>query len=1130
MAETKKEGEENVLDSTEENHKDSNERDYEEDFRLSPPSDSPSDLATPSFDDPATEEPANKVISKSKESKESSNTITEKISARIKEMKKKEEKRKSDKEDINLGRKDREEEDETIDFSNAKKKFTGFLKGLKANESKKDKSKKEEQKSGEDTTIDFKRATAFSKKNSYWLIPLVLVLIAIIVSTHFRMMPSYLPIADEWAENTVHDFYKNQIRGQVNQQYPNLPEQNRETFIETEFQKMLQDNPAQIDMDIGQLSMQYRENFKDESGDTYLLAIDPYLWYSQARNVLNHGHLGDKIIDGESYFSLRDGRLDKKTSVQLHPYFTAYTYKILNIFNPSISLMRATFLMPVIIIGLALIPAFFIGRRISGNVGGFFAALFLAVNGPLLSRTPAGFSDTDPYNILLPLFIAWLFLEAYKTENTRNRWIFSSLAGLLVGVYAATWSGWSYIFLFVLGATTIMILLNLLLTVLRSKTKIFNKVEKGNLIHQITSLLIFFLSSGIFVTLFDRFEIFWRAFLRPIQFITLKEVGVKNIWPNVITTVAEFNTTSFSHIIGQMGGKLLFSIAVIGAILMLLKMNKNKKIELIYFILFFAWFVGAAYAFTKGARFALLMAPPFAIALGSAFGFAYHKFADWISKSIKLDVKAARILVFIVLALFLISPLSTAQKIAKSEVPSMNDGWYDALTKIKDDSEDAIITSWWDFGHWFQSIAERRVTFDGGDQGRRIHWVGRTLQTDSDAEAIGILRMLNCVQETAPAKLDEFTGDTYESIKILYQIFPISERNQAYLKYQELGLTKEQAVEMLEYTHCKSLIPNYYITSEDMVGKAGVWGHFGSWNFERAVMYQNTKKLSRVEGVSYLMQNFGLSEEEADRIHSEIKTTKGDQWISPWPGYHSNPQKCERVSATELRCVGGTRIGNIPFRINLENFDVSIEGNPNVKPGSIVYATRVGIEEKEFPGQETGFSLILIPEKDTTDYFFMLADSLQAASTFTKLFYFDGHGQKCFSKFDDRRQVTGGRIIIWKADFSCQQENKIFFLPKEEVRASHILISTTGRTEAEARSIIENIKAQATSQNFADLAKEHSDDSSGPNGGDLGWFGRGLTVKEFEETAFSLDEGDISEIIQTQFGFHIIYVQEKRIR
>ena len=67
-------------------------------------------------------------------------------------------------------------------------------------------------------------------------------------------------------------------------------------------------------------------------------------------------------------------------------------------------------------------------------------------------------------------------------------------------------------------------------------------------------------------------------------------------------------------------------------------------------------------------------------------------------------------------------------------------------------------------------------------------------------------------------------------------------------------------------------------------------------------------------------------------------------------------------------------------------------------------------------------------------------------------------------------------------------------------------------------------------ESFAEMAKSYSEGPSGPNGGDLGWFGRGAMVPEFEEVAFSLSVGEISDAVKTQFGYHIIMVDDKRGR
>lgn len=90
-----------------------------------------------------------------------------------------------------------------------------------------------------------------------------------------------------------------------------------------------------------------------------------------------------------------------------------------------------------------------------------------------------------------------------------------------------------------------------------------------------------------------------------------------------------------------------------------------------------------------------------------------------------------------------------------------------------------------------------------------------------------------------------------------------------------------------------------------------------------------------------------------------------------------------------------------------------------------------------------------------------------------------------------------------------------------EVRASHILVST----EQEAENLRNEI---AGGKNFADAAAEYSKCPSGANGGDLGYFGRGMMVKPFEDAAFELEVGELSKPVQTQFGWHLIEVTGKK--
>ncbi len=100
-------------------------------------------------------------------------------------------------------------------------------------------------------------------------------------------------------------------------------------------------------------------------------------------------------------------------------------------------------------------------------------------------------------------------------------------------------------------------------------------------------------------------------------------------------------------------------------------------------------------------------------------------------------------------------------------------------------------------------------------------------------------------------------------------------------------------------------------------------------------------------------------------------------------------------------------------------------------------------------------------------------------------------------------------------------QNKQEFDTSEQVNASHILVDT----EEEANDIIAQLNDGG---DFAELAAEHSKDASNAaQGGALGFFGRGQMVGPFEEAAFSMEPGDISEPVQTDFGFHIIKVEDK---
>lgn len=101
-------------------------------------------------------------------------------------------------------------------------------------------------------------------------------------------------------------------------------------------------------------------------------------------------------------------------------------------------------------------------------------------------------------------------------------------------------------------------------------------------------------------------------------------------------------------------------------------------------------------------------------------------------------------------------------------------------------------------------------------------------------------------------------------------------------------------------------------------------------------------------------------------------------------------------------------------------------------------------------------------------------------------------------------------------------ENKESLFEPEQIHARHILVET----EEEANNLLLQLKEGLT--DFSELAKEKSIGPSAPSGGDLGFFARGQMVKEFEDAAFSLEPGKISDVVPTQFGYHIIKCEERK--
>jgi peptidyl-prolyl cis-trans isomerase C len=131
------------------------------------------------------------------------------------------------------------------------------------------------------------------------------------------------------------------------------------------------------------------------------------------------------------------------------------------------------------------------------------------------------------------------------------------------------------------------------------------------------------------------------------------------------------------------------------------------------------------------------------------------------------------------------------------------------------------------------------------------------------------------------------------------------------------------------------------------------------------------------------------------------------------------------------------------------------------------------------------------------------------------------------SKFDAKTAVSDSESKAY------YDEHPELFKKPEQIKASHILVKVDSKADetqkAAARKNIEAIQEKlAQGADFAETAKASSEGPSKDQGGDLGYFGRGQMVKPFEDAAFALEPGKVSDVVETPFGYHLIKVHDKK--
>jgi len=903
------------------------------------------------------------------------------------------------------------------------------------------------------------------KKLSY-----LLILIPLILTFYIRTLPLELNSLEKSAEASVHNFYRSRISEELQKQYPNIPSQQLGSLAEEQFQAFLSSNGPEVERQIENTYNSLRENFlyKENGNEAVLLGdLDSYYYLRQARNLVEKGTVCDEIEDGVCYDSYTIAPLKIPVSFNMHPYMILAVHKVLSFFNPGQLLMSSSFYTPFVFSILLIFPLFILMKKLSGNIAAVSTTLLVSAHPFFLSRSFG--SDTDVYNVFFPIFAIWLVYEAFTAKKMSTTIIYSSLASVSMWLYSIFWTGWWYVFDFAI----ISILFAIAVRIIRNEYyKDYSRAFKDIMIRRyLVFFLILFFGTMVLVSITPGFKSTFLPFLTgPFAFTESKAAANSNVWPNVLTTVAEFNEVTIHDVISTartfkfLGLDLkIYFFALLGLLVLvygrLSNILKNKGYfllsvflyylattkllsgqsiiiyliflsipliigfyvmfktsERLHIALFFLlWILSSIYASTVGSRFLLLLVVPISVGAGISLQFIYD-FAYTLFNSVfrtdfahrKRILKLAALLPIIIL---IVAPVKAGISTANSFAPSINAQWVEALQTINHDSqEDAIINSWWDFGHWFKFFADRRVTLDGASQNNPpLHWLGKILLTSDEEQAVAILRMIDCGSNTAYDKINSVLDNPPLSIELLNKIIMLPEQKASAL-LDDAGFSPEQIAEVLENTHC-SPPEDYFITSEDMVAKSGVWGHFGSWNFYRAYL-SRLYSSDPDNALSLFVSSTSYSEEQATALLDQLKTKKTDKsinsWIAPWPGYSGKNPRCNNDNNT-LTC----NVAGALLTVDLDNNKAYfVAKNSRSYPDILTYVFDGEYREVKYSKDLSGIGIILI--KDGSSYVPITCSPEMANSLFTKLFFFNGAGTSHFSKIYDKTDVAGSTIKVWK--------------------------------------------------------------------------------------------------------------------
>ena len=273
----------------------------------------------------------------------------------------------------------------------------------------------------------------------------------LIINLYFRLFPAYFLQLKQEAHSIVHNEIQKKVKKEISITSSDFHPLAQEQLLKKSILEYERGNWAKIKKDVDRKYLELKSRYQDQNGQTYLMENDGWRWSRYTENVYLFGHPGDTVVNGKQIDRLMlapDG--GEVVSYQFLFYLSAWFYKAFSSVNNFLPISIFLFYLPLFFVVAFLFVMYLFCLSRIGNLGAFVACLFVGLAPIFLSRSCAGWFDTDVLILLFPLLVTWFYLNALTVKNSKARlgWLF--LSSMFLGLFSFSWGYWWFILLIII--------------------------------------------------------------------------------------------------------------------------------------------------------------------------------------------------------------------------------------------------------------------------------------------------------------------------------------------------------------------------------------------------------------------------------------------------------------------------------------------------------------------------------------------------------------------------------------------------------------------------------------------------------------------------------------------------------